>query len=204
MTPSLMMNPLSVSGGTRDSVRFSALVAASVTARDNMLSKREMVIVVSLVCVPSTTIPSSMPGRTAGGEAEKPPLNRRSEIAPEPSCVLSQGDVPWDNGHDPGQSNLVAKRRGANFRRGQCTITSISPALERTCRQPCGAPKLVCFTLESTPTAERGCICRDDGLGNGGRGTGLFLHCGAVNHWFVNDGSPVVVTPERRLVESFG
>ena len=41
---------------------------------------------------------------------------------------------------------------------------------------PCRAANLVCFTAESTPTSERGCICMADGL----------MHCGSVNHWFVN------------------
>ena len=57
---------------------------------------------------------------------------------------------------------------------------------------PCSTLNLVCFTADSTPSAERGCICRDDGIGNGGMGPGLFLHCGSVNHWFTNDGVPVV------------
>jgi hypothetical protein len=43
---------------------------------------------------------------------------------------------------------------------------------------PCRSANIVCFTAESTPTSERGCICMADGL----------MHCGSVNHWFVNDG----------------
>jgi hypothetical protein len=53
--------------------------------------------------------------------------------------------------------------------------------------QPC-KPTIVCFTADSLPTSERGCICQDDG-----DGTGAVMHCGAVNHWFVNDGSPETV-----------
>jgi len=60
---------------------------------------------------------------------------------------------------------------------------------------PCSTADLVCFTADSTGSSERGCICRDDGVGNGGMGPGLFLHCGSVNHWFTNDGVPVVYTP---------
>jgi hypothetical protein len=44
---------------------------------------------------------------------------------------------------------------------------------------PCRSTNLVCFTAESTATSERGCICMADGL----------MHCGAVNHWFVNNNS---------------
>jgi hypothetical protein len=42
---------------------------------------------------------------------------------------------------------------------------------------PCKETSLVCFTADSTPVSERGCICEADGL----------MHCGSVNHWFVND-----------------
>jgi len=42
--------------------------------------------------------------------------------------------------------------------------------------QPCRATGIVCFTLDSTPASERGCICMADGL----------MHCGAVSHWFTN------------------
>ncbi len=50
---------------------------------------------------------------------------------------------------------------------------------------PCRALNLVCFTLESTPTSERGCICMADGV----------MHCGSVNHWFVNDAVPTAWMP---------
>jgi len=52
----------------------------------------------------------------------------------------------------------------------------------------CKATNLVCFTSDSNPSSERGCVCLDDGIGNYGMGNGLFLHCGSVNHWFLNDG----------------
>jgi hypothetical protein len=42
---------------------------------------------------------------------------------------------------------------------------------------PCTKINVVCFTAESTPAAERGCICLRDG----------HMHCGSVNHWFAND-----------------
>lgn len=44
---------------------------------------------------------------------------------------------------------------------------------------PCRATNIVCFTADSTATAERGCICEADGI----------MHCGSVNHWFSNDGT---------------
>lgn len=44
---------------------------------------------------------------------------------------------------------------------------------------PCTRINNVCFTAESTPSSERGCICLRDGT----------MHCGPVNHWFTNDGS---------------
>jgi hypothetical protein len=50
---------------------------------------------------------------------------------------------------------------------------------------PCRARNLVCFSADSTPTSERGCICMDDGV----------MHCGSVNHWFVNDGVPTAWQP---------
>jgi hypothetical protein len=61
--------------------------------------------------------------------------------------------------------------------------------------KPCSTANLVCFTMDSNPSSERGCICRDDGIGNGGMGPGLFLHCGSVNHWFINDGTTTTYTP---------
>ena len=59
----------------------------------------------------------------------------------------------------------------------------------------CREANLVCFTTDSTPSSERGCICRDDGLGNGGAGNGLFLHCSNVNHWFINDATTTSYLP---------
>jgi hypothetical protein len=50
---------------------------------------------------------------------------------------------------------------------------------------PCRAANLVCFTADSTASAERGCICLADGL----------MHCGSVNHWFVNTGTPTAWMP---------
>jgi hypothetical protein len=61
--------------------------------------------------------------------------------------------------------------------------------------KPCKTDNLVCFTSDSNPSSERGCVCRDDGIGNGGMGPGLFLHCGSVNHWFINDATTTVYTP---------
>jgi hypothetical protein len=49
----------------------------------------------------------------------------------------------------------------------------------------CKATNIVCFTADSTPTAERGCICLSDG----------FMHCGSVNHWFTNNGIPTEWMP---------
>jgi hypothetical protein len=42
---------------------------------------------------------------------------------------------------------------------------------------PCKALNLVCFTMDSTASSERGCICEADGV----------MHCGSVNHWFTNN-----------------
>jgi hypothetical protein len=50
---------------------------------------------------------------------------------------------------------------------------------------PCRALNIVCFTAESTPAAERGCICLADGT----------MHCGSVNHWFLNTGAPTQWMP---------
>jgi hypothetical protein len=50
---------------------------------------------------------------------------------------------------------------------------------------PCRATNIVCFTQESTPTAERGCICMADNI----------MHCGSVNHWFTNDGTETLWQP---------
>ena len=50
---------------------------------------------------------------------------------------------------------------------------------------PCRAANLVCFTAESTPASERGCICEADGV----------MHCGSVNHWFVNTGGTTAWQP---------
>jgi len=43
---------------------------------------------------------------------------------------------------------------------------------------PCTMENAVCFTQESTPSSERGCICM-----------GGTMHCGSVNHWFTNNGA---------------
>jgi hypothetical protein len=43
---------------------------------------------------------------------------------------------------------------------------------------PCTVNNAVCFTADSTPSSERGCICQ-----------GGTMHCGSVNHWFVNSGA---------------
>lgn len=48
--------------------------------------------------------------------------------------------------------------------------------------KPCTVTNAVCFTSDSTPSSERGCICMADGI----------LHCGSVNHWFVNNGVPTM------------
>jgi hypothetical protein len=42
---------------------------------------------------------------------------------------------------------------------------------------PCTRVNTVCFTAESTPSNERGCICLSDQI----------MHCGSVNRWFVNN-----------------
>jgi hypothetical protein len=47
------------------------------------------------------------------------------------------------------------------------------------------SPLTVCFTLDSTASAERGCICESDGV----------MHCGSVNHWFANNGVPTSWMP---------
>ena len=47
----------------------------------------------------------------------------------------------------------------------------------------CNITNAVCFTAESTPSSERGCICMADGI----------MHCGSVNHWFTN--SNAAATP---------
>jgi hypothetical protein len=58
-------------------------------------------------------------------------------------------------------------------------VPAVAPAGSISLRgMPCRQLNLVCFTAESTPTSERGCICMADGV----------MHCGAVNHWFLNDG----------------
>lgn len=44
---------------------------------------------------------------------------------------------------------------------------------------PCNITNAVCFTQESTTSSERGCICMADGI----------MHCGSVNHWFMNSGA---------------
>jgi len=51
------------------------------------------------------------------------------------------------------------------------------PSLRGT---PCKvtSPLTVCYTIDSTASSERGCICESDGI----------MHCGAVNHWFSNNG----------------
>ena len=49
---------------------------------------------------------------------------------------------------------------------------------------PCKMLNLVCFTADSVSSSERGCICQDDGGGV------LTLHCGSVNKWFSNTGTP--------------
>ena len=48
---------------------------------------------------------------------------------------------------------------------------------------PCNILNAVCFTQESTTSSERGCICMADNT----------MHCGSVNHWFVNDGSAATI-----------
>jgi hypothetical protein len=42
----------------------------------------------------------------------------------------------------------------------------------------CTMENAVCFTADSMPSSERGCICM-----------GGILHCGSVNHWFTNSGA---------------
>jgi hypothetical protein len=39
---------------------------------------------------------------------------------------------------------------------------------------PCTKTNAVCFTADSTPTSQRGCICMGDGT----------MHCGSVHGWF--------------------
>lgn len=45
---------------------------------------------------------------------------------------------------------------------------------------PCTKINTVCFTADSVMTSERGCICMADGV----------MHCGSVNHWFMNTNAP--------------
>jgi hypothetical protein len=49
----------------------------------------------------------------------------------------------------------------------------------------CKMTNLVCFTMDSTGSSERGCICMADGL----------MHCGSVNHWFTNNLTPTSWQP---------
>ena len=50
---------------------------------------------------------------------------------------------------------------------------------------PCNKLNLVCFTADSTASSERGCICESDNT----------MHCGSVNHWFINDAVPTSWMP---------
>jgi hypothetical protein len=60
------------------------------------------------------------------------------------------------------------------------TVPATAPAGSISLRgMPCKvtSPLTVCFTADSNPSSERGCICKADGM----------MHCNSVNHWFIND-----------------
>jgi hypothetical protein len=109
-------------------------------------------------------------------------------------CTCPNPGGPYNNCSCPAPSFITAGLHG-----GTCTpVGSSLPSTQVTNSLrfvPCSTANLVCFTMDSNPSSERGCVCRDDGIGNGGAGNGLFLHCGSVNHWFINDGTTTVYTP---------
>lgn len=100
------------------------------------------------------------------------------------TCVCPQPGFPYANCSclppvtvPPGLQGGPCNPQGVST----STVPTNIPATTLSLRgMPCRvtAPLTVCFTLDSTATSERGCICESDGV----------MHCGSVNHWFSNNG----------------
>jgi hypothetical protein len=153
-------------------------------------------------CITGHTNPDSAPGGACASDCQSVSCGRLCtedccvtcgiDQAGSKICVCPTPGSPYANCSCVPPTFIPAGLQGGPCSpQGYSTATVPATAPEGSISlrgMPCRQMNLVCFTIDSTATAERGCICESDSL----------MHCGSVNHWFTNNGVPTEWMPQAQ------
>jgi len=152
-------------------------------------------------CIVGVANPDSADGKACAADCQSGTCGRPCSVDCCVTCGIDQSGAktctcpvsgqPYNNCSCIAPADIPAGLHGGNCSpQGYSTATPPATAAPdaisiRGMACKTSPANIVCFTVDSNASSERGCICKADGI----------MHCGSVNHWFTNDATTTLWMP---------